>query len=94
MDMITALQNKSNDLIANEDKSPKDNKHKRVVALATDMRSCVTTKTSPFMVQSFYVRSDFPIYMWYNPSGILTPETNIDYNMWEKYLNHFRINER
>lgn len=92
--MVVSLQNKTNDLIANEDKSPTDNKHKRIVALATDMRSCVTTKTSPFLVQSFYVQSDFPIYTWYNPTGILTPETNINYNLWEKYLNRFRFNEQ
>jgi len=64
--------------------------HRRSAAVATNMRSYTTIKTSPYFVQSFYVRSDWPIYTWYNPTSIGLP-SNHDHNQWELFLNRFQI---
>ncbi|XP_026811145.1 uncharacterized protein LOC113552466 [Rhopalosiphum maidis] len=91
MDMIKYLQdnNIADEPLINED-NPEEIKHKRSAAVATDMRSYTTIKTSPYFVQSFYVRSDFPIYTWYNPTSIKLP-SSFDHNQWELYLNRFQI---
>ncbi|VVC34902.1 Hypothetical protein CINCED_3A025415 [Cinara cedri] len=65
-------------------------KFKRFAAVATDMNSYATVKISKYLAQSFYVMSDFPINIWYNPTNIATPN-NLDHNDWELFLNHFDI---
>ncbi|KAF0755284.1 proteoglycan 4-like isoform X1 [Aphis craccivora] len=91
MDMVKHLQdnNVPDEPITNEN-DREQIKHRRFAAVATDMRSYTTTKTAPYFVQSFYVRSDFPIYTWYNPTSINVP-SNFDHNQWELYLNRFQI---
>jgi len=91
MDMVKWLQdnNIADESLTNEEKK-QDIKHKRSAAVATNMRSYTTIKTSPYFVQSFYVRSDWPIYTWYNPTSILVP-SSYDHNQWELFLNRFQI---
>jgi len=91
MDMIKYLQdiNKPDESLTNEEEKQKI-KHKRSAAVATNMRSYSTIKTSPYFVQSFYVRSDWPIYTWYNPTSIQVP-SSFDHNQWELFLNRFNI---
>ncbi|XP_022166694.1 uncharacterized protein LOC111031169 [Myzus persicae] len=91
MDMVKYLQDNNivDESLTNEEKK-QEIKHKRSAAVATNMRSYTTIKTSPYFVQSFYVRSDWPIYTWYNPTSIQLP-TSHDHNLWEKFLNRFKI---
>ncbi|XP_008183745.1 uncharacterized protein LOC100575111 [Acyrthosiphon pisum] len=90
MDMVKWLQDNN----IPDESPPKENKqeilHRRSAAVATNMRSYTTIKTSPYFVQSFYVRSDWPIYTWYNPTSIGLP-SNHDHNQWELFLNRFQI---
>lgn len=87
MEIIENLQN--NVLLTNEN-TTEEYISKRSVAVATDMCSYSMIKTSRYLVQSFYARSDFPIYTWHNPSNIVMPN-NISYNQWEAYLNRSEI---
>jgi len=91
MDMVKWLQdnNITDESSTNEGKK-QEIKHKRSAAVATNMCSYTTIKTSPYFVQSFYARSDWPIYTWYNPSSIQVP-SNFDHNQWELFLNRFQI---
>jgi len=89
MEMLKTIQNNTNIFFANED-IPIQTNAKRSAAVAADMRSYTTTKTSQYMAQTFYGRSDFPINMWHNPSLIVLPN-NTDHNEWELYLNHLYI---
>lgn len=65
-------------------------KSKRSAAVNPDMLSYSLSKTSHYIVQSFYALSDHPIYTWYNPASIEVP-TNIDHNQWELYLTRFNL---
>lgn len=89
MEVVKSLQNITDNISIDED-NLQETKYKRSAAVATDMCSCITTKTSQHLVQLFYVRSDFPIYTWNNPSNIELPN-NKDSNQWEIYLNRFEI---
>lgn len=91
MEMVQNLQISTNKIF-NETIVPQEVKYKRYAAVAPDMCSYTTSKASPYLVQSFYVRSDFPIYAWYNPSDIILPNKNIiDHNQWEIFLNRLDI---
>lgn len=68
----------------------RNSKSIRSAAVNPDMLSYSLSKTSHNIVQSFYARSDFPIYMWYNPEAIEVP-SNIDHNQWELYLTRFNL---
>lgn len=89
MEIVLILQNSTNALYNNQI-MPQEIKYKRYAAVSPDMCSYTTSKASRYLVQSFYVRSDFPLYTWYNPSSIMLPD-NIDHNQWELYLNRFDI---
>ncbi|CAI6343141.1 unnamed protein product [Macrosiphum euphorbiae] len=90
MDMVKWLQDNNIPDESSTTENKQDIKHRRSAAVATNMRSYTTIKTSPYFVQSFYVRSDWPIYTWYNPTSIGLP-SNHDHNQWELYLNRFQI---
>jgi len=89
MGMLKTIQVTTNNFYANEE-IVQEIEYKRSAAVATDMCSYSTVKTSKHMVQSFYVKSDFPIQMWYNPTNIVVPHS-FDHNEWEQYLNRFEI---
>lgn len=87
--MVKYLQDNNKEIQPmEEDKT--QTKHKRSAAVATNMRSYTAIKTSYYYVQSFYVRSDFPIYTWFNPTTIMVP-SSYNHNEWELYLNRFQI---
>jgi hypothetical protein len=90
MEVLKYLQEYTNTLQANKI-VPQEAQFKRSAAVATDMRSYTSVKTSPNLVQSFYAKSDFPIRLWDNPSTIILPISNIDHNQWDLYMNHFNI---
>lgn len=85
MEFVKKLQQTTNSLFADED-VPVQDRAERLAAVATDMCSYSATKTSQYMAQSFYARSDFPINTWHNEKSILLPN-NLDHNEWELYLN-------
>lgn len=85
MEYVKKLQEETNALSANKE-IPKQENSERLAAVATDMCSYTATKTSQYMVQSFYARSDFSMSSWHNPTKILLPN-NRDHNEWELYLN-------
>lgn len=89
MDMVKVIQANTNTFYANEE-FLQEAEYKRSAVVATDMCSYSSAKTSKYMVQSFYVRSNFPIQTWYNPTDIILPP-NFDHNEWELYLNRFEI---
>lgn len=91
MDMLTKAQESTNEYYILENENlPQEIPHKRSVAVSTDMCSYIATKTSQYLVQSFYSRSDFPVHTWYNPELIIVPK-NMDHNQWELYLNRFDL---
>ncbi|XP_060856021.1 uncharacterized protein LOC132933760 [Metopolophium dirhodum] len=90
MDMVKWLQDNNIPDESPTTENKQEIKHRRSAAVATNMRSYTTIKTSPYFVQSFYVRSDWPIYTWYNPTSIGLP-SNHDHNQWELFLNRFQI---
>lgn len=68
----------------------RNSKSKRSAAVDPNMLSYSLSKTSHFIVQSFFAISDHPIYAWYNPADIEVP-SNIDHNQWELYLTRFNL---
>jgi len=89
MEMVKKIQTITNNVYANEE-ILQETAYKRSAAVATDMCSYSAIKTSKYIVQSFYGRSDFPVQMWYNPTEIVLPN-NFDHNDWELYLNRFEM---
>lgn len=91
MDMLIKAQETTNEYyILQNEGLLQETRHKRTAAVATDLCSYIATKTSRYLVQSFYVRSDFPIQTWHNPAAIVVPKT-IDHNQWELYLSRFDL---
>lgn len=88
--MIEYLQNNTEDIALNDENILQKTKFKRFAAVSADMNSYTTVKISKYLVQSFYVMSDFPINIWNNPTNIVTPN-NLDHNQWELFLNNFKI---
>lgn len=90
MVVLKILQDDTNFLLAHKI-VPQENRYKRSAAVATDMRSYISIKSSPHLIQSFYAKSDFSIRLWDNPATIILPISNIDHNQWDLYMNHFNI---
>lgn len=89
MELVKTLQSNTNEE-SDDQEVPKQQNGERCAAVATDMLSYTATKTSQYMAQSFYARSDFLLNSWYNPSSILVP-SHLDHNEWELYLNHLYV---
>lgn len=88
--MLLDLEKIKRDILASEVKPPDEIQFRRTAAVSADMCTYTATKASPSVIQTFYVRSDFPIYTWNNPASIVVPE-NFDHTLWELYLNRFEI---
>lgn len=90
MEVLKNLQNQTHEWQAKK-VVLQEARFKRSAAVATDLRSYTSTKTSSRLIQLFYAQSDFPIRLWDNPSTIILPISNTDHNQWDLYMNHFNM---